>query len=343
VAALLLLLWACSLPEPSWPERWDADPDAALAALAAEPDPILQVAAFRALVDHDPGVAQRCDALAGARELAEECRLVAGRPHLWETSTRTRRSLPLEGVVSPWGERSHACLEEAPSRWRRECFFRAAEAAFSSGRPGEAAALCLGVEANGDRCLGHLARLTATSVPGTLGDWLVVADTVASVGAALPASLGDRAMDRMWAESTLQSVWQAEQASGGIAVWLPDRAHRHLRAAVAWRVVSERPEAAFEELVEATTAAMGADPSGPSRARAPHGAVPYPAVQATDPWVAYLRDQRRAVSEDVDEDLRLCVVEAAARQGRVEALAEAATGNDPAAERARALARRPGR
>ena len=322
-------------------EQWQIDPVAAEAALLATTDPIIQIATLRALSEHQPAaLSALCPKLS---ELpARECQQLSGRPHLWDSGSGAVSSLPIEGLVNPWadlppqevdcaddscrltaalaaGNGAGVCASVESVRWRQECFFRLAEQA----RDAHAGArLCLGAGQFADRCLGHISKHLAhpsTALNDAAG-WQALTATVDEIAAVLPEALGERMADRIYAESLFSAYVAAESLTGDPLDHLPQRARPHIYAALAHRLMTEQSLVglrAWEDALESALERRGA----PGTTRARPGGIPnswktlLPGEEAI-PWVAYLRDQRRAQGSTPETDRLITLLEANARRSR---------------------------
>jgi len=230
------------------------------------------------------------------------------------------------------------CNSVPSDRFRRECFFRAAEtlgvqdAKARVDRLPTAAALCLGAEDYNELCVRELGRAIARLAPPAdqldHESWEQAAAAVAALEAGLAetdAAVGQRVADRVWAAVVWGSYQRAQQLGGIPMLTLPPAAGPHIRATAAWflleREAQDHPERDLPAWIERATTILADTTPGP----APdddQGVQPTrfvgnstdPAVEP-QPWVHYLGDNYRRVHDDPTQDLIACVLEAAARQG----------------------------
>ncbi len=323
---------------------WERDPEAGRAELLGISDPLIQLAVLRGLAGSHPGeLAALCPALTGAP--ARECRQLSGRPHLWSQNGSRLGSLPTDEVSDPWaelpgilvdcdddscrltaalsagagGDGPGICAGIQTPKWRRECFFRLGE---QSPDPGLGAKLCLGAGSIAERCLGHISRSLSTP-PLSLADaagWAALQDRIQAAAGGLPEPLASRLADRIWAESLLASYSAADRVTGDPLDHTPASAKSHILAAAAWRLVTTERHSGLEAWLAALDAALsrrgaGHDPSARPGATTRGWEELLPGEEGLA-WVAYLRDQRRAVGETEESERIICLLEASARSPR---------------------------
>ncbi len=354
---MLLLLLAClnsdcDAPcEASWiAAHWQEQPEEATARLVALDAPVVQIGVLRQLsAEHPEDLEALCPKLSGPA--AAECRTLSGRPHLWSARINTLTTLPMDGITSPWHmppaamtcpsgqegcqisaaekERDTAqaaaiCLSADTERWQGECFFRVAEVRLESGELADAATLCLGAVGYRERCLGHLSRSLSTPAQALedAAAWAALAAQIQQLDDALSRhspALAARMVDRVWAESLLAAYAAAQIPTGDPLDHLPPAALPHIRAAAAWRMISDAAAAGegaadWEAELAALLARRGSGPARKQRpATFPHTWKDLLPGEEDIPWIAVLRDQRRAVSADPETDTVICLLEALGR------------------------------
>ncbi len=227
-----------------------------------------------------------------------------------------------------------ACNAIADLKWRNECFFTASEAAtvirkstkIAMHRVPVAVDLCLGSGPYTGMCFSHLYSTIAFTAPAAsqgAATWTPVMEATRRARDAMAqhsTALAERLEDRIWAEALWRAYLRAEVVSGIPLMVLPQAAHPHVRAAAAWRVVSDGPPAtSLSAVVSALSTALSSQTkSGQLPLKRLPDDLPIrwreslPAEQGL-PWVHYLEDLRRTVSSDPDADLAICILEAAAR------------------------------
>ena len=216
-------------------------------------------------------------------------------------------------------------------RWRSECFFGAAEARLKAEQSaGYAAAidLCTAAEHFGPFCIDHLLTLLARSVPAAdVSSEEAWAEVLRSQGAIEATWAGAEVMPAMratlWARALSIAVQSAQTVAGDALGFIPDHAVVHLRAAVAARMISEQGADAhsLQGWISQVQSALGKR-AGRTQWRPQHGPLKqvggtWPRSAAESDGVAlvpYRGLARRAVSEAVQADIAICVLEAAARQ-----------------------------
>jgi hypothetical protein len=216
-----------------------------------------------------------------------------------------------------------------PNLWRYECFLVAAETHVSTWervRFGEAMDLCGATGPFRGRCvsetLSSLARLAPASDVGGPLEWapqVMRAHDVSEAWAG--SSLRPEVMDRFWALTTSFSVMKAEGMSGDAMDVLPVAAQPHLRAALSHKVIAGSLEPlGLDDAQRLVRVVLDRRIAGQSHGG---GAVIDSAV--SDLWsqdrdgeahfsaMSYLGQSRRTVAADPETDVRICVLEAAAR------------------------------
>jgi len=238
------------------------------------------------------------------------------------------REAALLGQVS---QAAAACAGVASPRWQAACMFQSASIACREGQTepcDEAAELCLWSGSLRGACLSEVASALAAQAPGAerrgSAAW---AGLVAQVRAlrrrlqAVDAILADRVADRTWAEALARSYGAARVVVGNPADDLPDEALPALRAAVAWRLSPDLAGLDLDRAAERVTTALAARSGGQRQLASPAPVRPTRSLWARNlpgeealPQVAWLGDLRRTTSTEAAVDIRICVLEAMARQ-----------------------------
>lgn len=227
-----------------------------------------------------------------------------------------------------------ACLAISGSdHWRGECAFRAAETVARSRGPedaDEAVELCLMSGEWVGRCVDkvheHLSRLAPPASSGPDG-WVPASRAwheMSLAWARQPAAVQRLVEDAWWAEVVARAYRLEDNVTGDPLDHLPAAAAPHVRAAVAWSLTRTGafPEPTLAAQVQVVQAALArrSVPSERIRRTDLHRAPRQDfwaldeGREGTIPAVHYLGMSRRAVSDDVEVDVALCVIEAAARR-----------------------------
>ncbi len=366
---MLALLLDCGSDEPTLIDRWREDPDGVAAELAALPPPE-QLAAVEALLIADPeGVGRLCGSLPDG-DARSRCRTVRTRPHLWREDAAETPTIPsplsdIPPATGPcdahdnptlcWSRHARGrasggdaqgaaagCLAIAEPQWRQECAFQSAEELLVARGPSrypDAVSLCALAGRFTADCLEHsVARLAALAPETPGGDWRPVLDAAAAITERWQGAprQGSQQRQALWALSTALVYVEAPAVSGAPLAVLPEEAAPHVRAAMAWRLLSLNPGEDLATLTDrlAQAAATHQDTAAPTR---PRRAL----VGLLDAWgeaeppqgaaeVTWLGVSRRVVSPDPDTDGVIALLEAAARQpGQQHLLAEGRRHSDP--------------
>lgn len=256
---------------------------------------------------------------------------------------------------------AQVCNGVSNERFRRECFFRAAEttavqqAHAKVDRLPTAAALCLGAEEYSELCVRELGRAIARLAPAAdqpdRDAWEQTAAAVAALEQGLvpyDPAVAERVADRVWSAVVWGSFNRAQVITGVPLEVLPTAAGPHVRATATWflveREAAEHPERDLSAWVERATAALADRSPGPQQ-DSQQGVQPTRFVgNSTDPaadpqpWVHYLGDNYRRVLDSPEQDLTACVLEAAARKGLPTLLEQAAQDSWPEPVRSHAAA-----
>ncbi len=222
------------------------------------------------------------------------------------------------------------CAGVPEERWRDECFFRSAEIAASrrdDSAATDAAELCLLTGPLMPRCFDHMVRRLGAAAPAAdapADAWrtaLAVNHTIERPWANRDPGFGRHLRDRYWSYATLRAASLTPVATGMPLDHLPGEAHRHVRDAVAMRVVAEdlSPDTPLAEGEAALAAALALRPDAP----APRGRDPLAVAHPPPHWpqdgpgdehivaTFHLGSGRRTWSPDAEVDARLALLEAA--------------------------------
>ncbi len=223
------------------------------------------------------------------------------------------------------------CRGMSDDRWREECLFMAAEEAIDHlGVEAYKASseLCLGSGRFASNCQVHLVILLASRLPavaGVTGDWqraLAIADRIQSTWLEVDPAFGAVMLGRFWAEVTFRSIMASLVPAGDLLDVLPSEAAPHLRAAVAWRMFRDGGggDLDLDGWVERLSVLLQARAGVPAPCTTAPLYDPVEDFWGRDgegeeeiPALVYISTARRATSEDLAEDLTICVLEAAAR------------------------------
>ncbi len=224
------------------------------------------------------------------------------------------------------------CGEFEPGRWRWECTFTATEAglvARGRGFYAQSTDLCLLTGDFRSRCLAHgLIRLARPVPPASDGEARHWVNLVASADAVRRSweprdpALGAVLVQRFWSEVTAAAWGTAPEVVGNALDVLPAEAVPHARAAAAARLLALSDPRSRDLAGWVTALGMALEARAET---AQGGAATSPFAGAFDLWpvdrgdegeipaAVYRGTSRRALSEDRDTDLAICVLEAAAR------------------------------
>jgi hypothetical protein len=218
----------------------------------------------------------------------------------------------------------------SPDMWRYECFMMAAEAHVSTWdrvRFEEAMDLCGRAGPFRGRCVSETVsslarRAPASDVGGSL-EWAPQVMRAHDVNEAwADSSLRTEVMDRFWALSTKFSVAKAVGMSGDAMDVLPVAAQPHFRAALSHQVIlgATRVPLGLDDAQRLVQVVLDRRIAGQ-----PHEIDAVIDTPVLDLWsedrageshfaaVSYLGESRRTVASDPQTDIRICVLEAAAR------------------------------
>jgi hypothetical protein len=222
------------------------------------------------------------------------------------------------------------CVGVPEERWRTECLFHLAEYAADQRTPesqGTMAELCLMSGEYVVRCYDHGARRLSGRTPpadSSPDKWLPVialADAITASWADRDPVFGAFQVDRFWSYALLRSVNLQPIPTGSALDAIPPEAVRHLRSAVALRVLQDvvPEDAALLQAEEALAVGLEAriEPQPWDAARPASGHPPprWARDQGPDsdvPATFHFGSGRRTYSEDPVVDGAIALVEAAA-------------------------------
>jgi hypothetical protein len=215
--------------------------------------------------------------------------------------------------------------------WRYECFFSVAEAhvlKWGRSRYEETLALCGASGTFRAECTTHALTVLAQRVPSSDVDdpvaWAEHRMRVHDISRGWRAStMRSDVLDKFWALSAAFSVSKSRGLSGDALDVMPLEAHRHLRAAIAWRLLRDnQPKGAdlmaHVELLETVLERR-------IGRKEEHDRLTQPFEGVLDLWpvdrdgeahlsaISYLGNSRRTVAGDPVTDSVICILEAAAR------------------------------
>lgn len=236
------------------------------------------------------------------------------------------------GSISPESDPSTICDCLADPVQRAECRFTAAELLIRRDgadalRP--ALALCDLERDLGRDCVSHIAESAIASAtpicPGEERDWkLLFLGGLGLQGDG--GETGTVAEARRWSRVTTTVFDAGFCLPPEIGAALPPAAAPHVRAAAAWWAVATsrktssltEQRAAAGEAIEGKLALVAEVDAAPrmSRGEALAQAAPAPTLPDGTSSRVYRVTKTRAYSEDRDADLTICLLEAAAHQGR---------------------------
>jgi hypothetical protein len=220
--------------------------------------------------------------------------------------------------------------QDGSDQWRAECFFQAAESWIRADRdsayPG-AVTLCSQASVYIVHCHRHL--LQAMASPAPVGDakapaaWAEVQANAATVQANWGGErVGDILVSELWAIAVESAVLASTRLSGDILDQTPDEARGHVRASIAWRLMSEwKGEAqglqawskTMAEVLEVRVGLVGAVRQHSPVKPASKGWPTHLAVAEGLPLARYRGPSIRVKGADAQTDVLICVLEAASR------------------------------
>ncbi|MEL6344853.1 MAG: hypothetical protein AAFV53_17175 [Myxococcota bacterium] len=222
------------------------------------------------------------------------------------------------------------CRSIDETRWRRECMFKAAEVRMNTDVQEsytDAVSLCAESEAFLADCLVHLHTLRPTPHPLTTQPrrWTKLQGVVESVRmlwAQWDPAFGEVAEGQIWAGNLLVAVMETREMAGNPLDFLPPQAAPHLRSAIAFRLAYTGElsgigladaQARMDDILATRSRRRLRDPMPPIL----RNLTPIWTEDASNEQyirtIPYLRNDRRAVSDDPDTDNALAILEGAAR------------------------------
>lgn len=235
-------------------------------------------------------------------------------------------------------EAAEACVVAWPegSSAREECLFRVAETLVDQGGINvarEALALCNAAENIGRNCTQHVLIEAIPTPPAA--DAPDKASVEAAIAAAKfyydnwPEPQRTFYTSFFWAVWTRDAYTNASSITGHLLTALPAEAAPHVRSAAAWKYLQASPDALTDlDRVAgylkgrlAITGPLAAAPSGDAQSQPRVSSAQPQAFWTSDrseleaqiPSIIFIGSGRRATSPNPDDDLRLAVIEAAAR------------------------------
>lgn len=207
-------------------------------------------------------------------------------------------------------------------RFRHECFFQSAEVAFHTDylKMPLALELCLSAGDYASRCVRELARELARAAPAAdnpAGRWENIIGAIDAGHdwlAAQDADVGARMRDRLWAETVWGAFGRAGNITGDLLDQLPAQAAPHIRASAAWYRIESggagETLSAWESAVRSALTLRNQQGAMKTNVQPTRrlGAT----REITEPWVHFLGDSQRPMSEDAAIDLQLVLLEIAA-------------------------------
>jgi hypothetical protein len=220
-------------------------------------------------------------------------------------------------------------------QWRYECFFQAAERSLDPeqrGRLGDTIRLCLGADIYMSRCLGHISGTIAGLAPSAgvedRAAWERTNRLAAEARRALAPldpGLAERLASDMWARAMARAYSAAQPVSGNPLDVVEPAATPHVRAGAAQRLMAlegdqDRTSAEWAARLDEALTARTTGEQPPPREQEVTGARDLwsdtlPGEEALA-WVPYIADAKRAIAVDPAADGLICLIEAAARDGR---------------------------
>ena len=215
--------------------------------------------------------------------------------------------------------------------WRYECFFSVAEAhiqKWGRSRYKDTLALCGASGSFRAECVTHTLTELAQRAPGSdvvdpvaWGDHRMRAHDVSRGWKGSPSKAD--ILDKFWALSAAFSVAKSKGLSGDALDMMPLSTHRHLRAAIAWRLLQD--ESLKDENLMAKVALLNTVMEG-RIGRQGSSTLQTPTFEGVlDLWpvdregeshlsaISYLGNSRRTVAGDPMTDSIICILESAAR------------------------------
>lgn len=235
-----------------------------------------------------------------------------------------------------WEQAGLACLAGDPSQGSdyAECLFQAAEVLAEAGGASalpRALQLC-SWSRFGPMCVAHSLTLVGPDVPAadhaTAADIEAAREVVAAIHDVAESQPRLRATweDRYWSSWAASTYKHATRLDGRLLELLPDEARGHAHVAMAARLLTGRglEGASLDDLVRELAAAMATTGEAPGPEATPqrfdlvtwHHLQTWPLDRKDEreiPAAWVMGPARRAVADDREADLRICILEAAAQ------------------------------
>lgn len=214
-------------------------------------------------------------------------------------------------------------------RWRWECHFKAAERFLERDIDNYKVATdhCLVANEYSGRCVTVLNKILAKSAPtadSTANDWkqsLSHAKNITEVWETYGKQTGEDILSSFWGFSLLYSYRTSKNITGDPLDHLPSEVIPHIRAAAAYELLSrQNPTTDLSKLTQELEQKLTMRTEQSNRSK--NG---YLQPTINDYWmddkredvdvvaVNYLGRSRRTYADDLQEDLSICILEAAAR------------------------------
>lgn len=251
-------------------------------------------------------------------------------PHacVWKSGIERAREGDVQAAATACASvRTSASNSQA---WRYECFFSVAEAhtqKWGRSRYQDTLSLCGASGTFRAECVTHSLTVLAQRVPSSdVVDPLAWAEhrmrshDISRVWKDSP--LRTEVLDKFWALSTAFSVAKSKGLSGDALDVIPLTAHRHLRAAVAWRLLQDEAptEEALIAYAERLTTILDRRLQRENDSEQQYRFEGVPDLWPVDregeahlSAISYLGNSRRTVAGDPMTDAAICILEAAAR------------------------------
>jgi hypothetical protein len=218
-------------------------------------------------------------------------------------------------------------------RWRWECHFKVAEMFVSNHETQyrTAADHCFLAKEYSGRCIVGLHHRLAERVPpadSNAEGWSDVLEIASEIeeywGDYEKKNLQREIRDSFWGIILLKSYQKAEKITGDPLEYLPEHSHPHIYAAAAFNLIQQHREVKsleqllleVQQLLENRSVGILSRKKKESRVLSIDDFWMRDKTEDIDiPAIGYLGRSRRTYSEDKDEELSICILEAAARKG----------------------------
>ena len=350
ISFLSVLLCCTERSSSTEVDRFATEPQGVIAELRVM-DELARLDVVMELIEQYPDKASElCPLLSG--DARKRCVSISERPHLWSEKKEETPPLSRSDAVQTncqKGTQFRFCLEEEvkqsirkgkidhikglcanieDEKWFSECLFTAAEQATRHrGAHGyaEGVELCMEAGSFSGNCQEHLIMMLAKNAPSahveTMTEWAPIQSASSAVRAAW--SWRDREkmelfQERLWSEAIGVAYTGIKPVTGEPFDVLSTEFHPHVRSALARRLLQiDAPQthklSTWVELAQKCAKKR----AGSKRSRDIESRF----QAAPDLWessiqeynIAYMATSRRLVSEDVEIDFTIAVLEAAAR------------------------------